>query len=462
MLRKYFFEIIKFFRYPIEIIFKIFGFLFLRSLNTIWSYIFAPEIFVLILVLLILFNITMIDYVLAKGISFFSIDFVRTFYNGVKNEYALVAQHLFSLDPDNTRLIPRLVFFLAWLVGGGALISSILSTSKRFVRGEWRKWPWLIRNHTVVLGWDGNVPTRILEHLESRKFLGFLYFPETFYILSAADSEEIRRSLKHIFRWYHLNINLYVYKGIFDDVDELNALRLPKANEIIIVGETFDEDHDSRVLLVPFIIQSTIKHVWYKKYFDLDRISLSWWRSDTLVCHTIIKDYGLFLQLLSRLDNSNIITLNKTRPRRMEIRCENFHDSWAKKLVFEDKVLDVNFDADSTSKILILGFGALGKAITAELLNRSDNNNRTSIKVALASRNRLDYEWTRFESQFNELIKLKEEYVKFYTNKTLKLDSSGVITMIREEIANSVKKPLTIIIVLKRSEKGMTLALSIM
>lgn len=455
-------------RYFHELVCKVLGALFLRSLNNIWAYIRAPEIWVLVLVIWVLFVIATVDQIFTQKI-FSSLDSAKDIpeklWVCVKCGWKHGFQNLFSLPQNDMRIVPRLIYFVTWLVGGGALVGSILSTSRRFAKGEWRKWPWLVRNHTVVLGWDENVPTRICEHLASRK-LGKLNFPETFYVLSSADAEEIRRTLRPIFRWWNLTINLYVYKGVYDDCKELNGLRLQRANKIIVVGEKGESAHDSRVLYVPSAIRMAIERPWYERIFCcLDYCSRLWWSRAPLVCHLKINDFGLYWQQLEKENGTSlfpdVFNLKKgLYARRMEVRYDNFHDSWAKRLFSGDKAwgfpVKEPVDKNSTPpkpRVLILGFGAMGKAVAVELLNREAD--RISIKVALASRNEFAYEWDRFNAQFPDLIK-KGDIGK---DDNVRMESSSLFDMLKREISQDPE--LTIIISLKKAEKGMALALSI-
>lgn len=453
-------------RYVFELFCKVIGALFLRSINNVWAYIRAPEIWVLVLVLWVLFVIATVDQILAQKI-FSRLDSAKDIpeklWVCVKCGWQHGFKNLFSLPQDDVRIVPRLIYFVTWLVGGGALVGSILSTSKRFVKGEWRKWPWLVRNHTVVLGWDANVPTRIREHLASRK-LWKLYFPETFYVLSSADTEDIRRALHPIFGWWHPTINLYVYKGVYDDANELNGLRLPRANEVIVVGEDKELVHDSRVMSVPKAIYKTIQCKWYNRLFCLDRFLPSWWRWDPFICRLKINDIGLYWQQLGKQAVNDVIELPKIGyVRRMEIRYENFHDSWAKRLFSGPDAMKIKFDTNLTerARVLILGFGAMGKAVAVELLNRADPASTLSIKIALASRDDLAYEWNRFKVQFSDLLKCKRKCVEVVADPSLRMESISTLQMLRKEILKSYRRPLTIIVALKKAEKGLALALSI-
>ena len=453
-------------RYFFELVCKVIGALFLRSTNNIWAYIRAPEIWVLVLVIWVLFLVATVDQIVTQKI-LSNIDSVKDIpeklWFCIKCGWKQGFQNLFSLPQDDARIVPRLIYFVTWLVGGGALVGSILSTSKRFTKGEWRKWPWLVRNHTVVLGWDANVPTRIREHIESRK-LGWFNFPETFYVLSSVDAEEIRRALRPIFRCWNLTINLYVYKGIYDDVDELNRLRLPRANEVIVVGENNELVHDSRVMSVPNAILKTIQCKWYKRLFCFDRLLPSWWRWDAFVCRLKINDIGLYWQQLGKRTVNDVIELKKIGyVRRMEIRYENFYDSWAKRLFSGANALKIKFGTNLTgrARVLVLGFGAMGKAVTVELLNRADLANAPSIKIALASRDDLAYEWNRFKVQFSDLLRSKRNCAEVVADPSLRMETSPTFKMLRQEILKSTNRPLTIIVALKKAEKGLALALSI-
>ena len=148
----------------------------------------------------------------------------------------------------------------------------------------------------------------------------------------------------------------------------------------------------------------------------------------------------------------------------MEVRYENFHDAWAKRLFSGEDAMNVKFEDNlpGRPRVLILGFGAMGKAVAVELLNRADITTPLGLKIALASRDDLAYEWNRFKVQFSDLLRRKRNCVEVNADPSLRMESISAFKTLRREILDSVKRPLTIIITLKKAEKGLALALSIM
>lgn len=407
----------------------------IRMLNKIFSYCLAPQIFVLLIIVFVLWG-----YAAYRG---------RPQVDAMKIGF----ESLFM--PDRAKDFGGMAIYLVvWLIGGGVLVSSILSTASRFRAGFWRKWPWTVGGHVVILGWDGNVPTRIQEYLKRKNARKRI--PESFYVLTTADVAKVRRALEPIFKWY-LPIRYYVYQGSYTDPAELRKLRIYRAHEVFVVGEETDAAHDSTVRMIPCLIGEACKADSKSKWGAICNLDRSWsclfelkMAVSNLFCHVTISGFGLFHMLNDAHEDPVGIG-----DRNMIVRYENFHNNWARKLLTGDAP-----QIKLQDRLIIIGFGAMGKAFAvvahevAPKLEIVVVGDRDADKDPGKGHSKLTYELARFEAQFR-WVETKVPGWGLSTFATL--DPSSFCC--DKYLENAGKT--TIAICIKRSEKGLLWAMEI-
>lgn len=332
------------------------------------------------------------------------------------------------------------LFLFTWLIGGGALISSIITTMHENHHGAWRKWKCLLWNHTLIIGWDDNGPTVIREHLESRRIPLIRTpwgtwepkRPERIVVITAGDAYEISKVVKlAIGNWVQrLRITFDVYQGTYDAVYERKRLALNRANAVYVLGDEGEPAHDARVSLWPTLAShfGSVQAVENK---------------EPLRCAINVEDYGLFcqrqrkgLQCLGHAGQSFFLD-DTTRP--IDISTYNFYDSWAKRLLARLPLVRSRHGTDSVSAsrvtvwdckfeyahVVIIGLSEMGRAILAELLRdchyASDKSTRITIMDENVQERRLEFKsiYPRCEEvpdisiSWNEVSKLgAKDFVK--------------------------------------------------
>ena len=303
------------------------------------------------------------------------------------------------------------LFLFTWLIGGGALISSIITTMHENHHGAWRKWKCLLWNHTLIIGWDDNGPTVIREHLESRRIPLIRTpwgtwrpkQPERIVVITAGDAYEISKVVKlAIGNWVQrLRITFDVYQGTYDAVYERKRLAINRANAAYVLGDEGEPAHDARVSLWPTLASH------FGSVLTVEN------NKEPLRCAINVEDYGLFcqrqrkgLQCLGH-DKQAFFLDDATRP--IDITTYNFYDSWAKRLLARLPLVQSRHGADSMSTsrvtirdnkfeyahVVIIGLSEMGRAILAELLRdchyASDKNTRITIMDENVQERRLEF-----------------------------------------------------------------------
>lgn len=290
------------------------------------------------------------------------------------------------------------LFLFTWFVGGGVLVSALIATTIDIWSGKWRVWGILLRNHTVILGWDDTVPVLLKEHVESHKS-GIFNFcrPETIVIMTEYPAHKVRSALrdvlckplmKDVLRWPFAMVSTVVCNGKFDDKDEIRGLCLQRANSIYVVGEMNDPSHDIRVLMAPAKIHSYSNSLLQRPCFQFDERRLN--------CHLNIRSLHLFWQ---HIRGEAKLGDNRVCCRQLNIVPHNFYDSWMKRLFSRvplinkhhfydswvkslshrasidkndknDKNMNLHFafrgNCDSDIHLVIVGFGYFGQALAVE------------------------------------------------------------------------------------------------
>lgn len=275
-------------------------------------------------------------------------------------------------------ILAFVLFLFTWFVGGGVLVSALIATTIEIWNGKWRLWGGLLRNHTVILGWDETVPILLKDHIESHRFL-FFNRPETIVIMTEYPAPKVRLALRdilcksilrRILRWPFLTISTVVCNGKFDDEEEIRNLCLQRANSIYVVGERNDASHDVRVLMTPAKLQKYSDSLSQRKWLQFFKSRLN--------CHLNIRNFHVFLQHIKggAKKGENQICL---RP--LNIVSHNFYDSWVKRLFSrvpidkkgkdkDKKSVDLHFafqkNGDGDIHLVIVGFGSFGQALAVE------------------------------------------------------------------------------------------------
>lgn len=222
---------------------------------------------------------------------------------------------LFSVEKAAEHLFPMFLFFVAWLIGGGGLVSVLVGQYNKNTAGGFRRWSWLVRNHIVVLGWDDGILAELAREVYKNK--------RDCYVVTGQNVSELGKLLESA------GIKDYcIYKGNYDNQKEwLNNLRLRAAEKVFIMGERDEEAHDARVQIL----------------FEKIRRSLG---AETGI-KVNIHDFGLAKKLI-RNDKDGVYI--------------NFHVRWAK--AFWEGLINSGLSADYS--LFVVGFGAMGKAIVLE------------------------------------------------------------------------------------------------
>lgn len=304
---------------------------------------------------------------------------------------------LFSVEKSAEHWFTMALFLVAWLIGGGGLVSVLVGQYNKDAAGGFRRWKFLVRNHVVVLGWDDGVLVKLAnEFRESKRDCYVVTDQNVFELGKLLECAGIK--------------NFCIYKGDYDNPKEWQEnLQLDRAKKVFIMGERDEEAHDARVQIL------------YEKV--------------SMICkpQTEIKvnihDFGLAQKLINK---AGVYM--------------NFHLRWAKWLW--KKLIDAK-QCDDYS-LFVVGFGAMGKAIVLEstlnqghvpmsILVTDDNSEKSGNNSKKPDK--LESEKTRFLAQFPHMSK----QVQFESNWQKGL----------EQIVKMNGEKAVIVVSKKRSEKGM-------
>ena len=373
------------------------------------------------------------------------------------------------------------LFLFTWFVGGGVLVSALIATTIDIWSGKWRVWGILLRNHTVILGWDETVPVLLKEHIQSRKCLRWRFCrPETIVIMTEYPAHKVRVALrdvlhesikKKLLRRPFAMVSTVVCNGKFDDADEIRDLCLQRANSIYVVGEMDDPSHDVRVLMTPKKIQEYSDSLLQREYFQFDKRRLN--------CHLNIKSLHLFWQHIhgrAKLGDNHVCL----RP--LNIVPHNFHDSWVKRLF--SKVPDGKKHDNETHfafrtgcsgdvHIVIVGFGAFGQALAVEVaaVAHYGKGRRTYITVIDDDIGEIDDDIGEKEREFRALFPRIDEIVDVHLSfvTDVKIGSEKFRCMLEDFAENARKKEdgednsqqLTVALTMERDEDNLKMVLPV-
>lgn len=306
---------------------------------------------------------------------------------------------LFSVDvAAKTSPFMMLLFFVTWLVGGGVLVSVFVGRYNHLKAGYFRKWFFQHRRHVVVLGWDDGAVAEVVKAMDGM-------VPQLdCYVVTQQDVSAVERQLKSCGVKY-----VWVYKGDYDDMKELERLRWKNACRVIIMGERKEDAHDARVKML------------YDRLKDLQ-------------CKLVanIDDFGLANELREKQIDNDVWV--------------NFHRQWADGIC--NVVLSGKSQMPAKSRtapwFLIVGSGAMGQAIALTVCERF--RDRSDIWIVDDDDEKLKAEEKRFGWEYPE----KKSLVTFHADEWCKL------------LDGSTRLPEVVIVAKKKSEKGMSCLLALL
>lgn len=309
---------------------------------------------------------------------------------------------LFSADAAvKTGLMMIVCFFLTWLVGGGVLVSVLVGRYNYLNAGHFRKWRFLHRRHIVVLGWDDGAVAEVV------KAMAVVEGPQPdCYVVTRLDVSAVEGQLRRCGVKY-----VWVYKGDYDDMKELERLRWKNACRVIIMGERKEDAHDARVKM---LYQSMKEKLAKDNALRNTRVELV----------ANIDDFGLANELRQK-DNGVWI---------------NFHRQWADGIC--NAVLSGKLQTDP--RFLIVGSGAMGQAIALTVCERF--RDRSVIWIVDDDDEKLKAEEKRFGWEYPE----KKSLVTFHADEWCKV------------LDGTTRLPEVVIVAKKKSEKGMSCLLALL
>ncbi|MBQ2623823.1 MAG: hypothetical protein IJG18_01850 [Kiritimatiellae bacterium] len=250
-----------------------------------------------------------------------------------------------------------LLFAFTWFLGSGALFSALVTRCLDYSR---RRRNGLIHHdfrseggHTIILGWDDNVPTLIKEISEYDKFMGRLGLERRVAVVTVQDVPEIRKLIRACGKDEKLYVS--VCRGHYDDVDDIIAnYSLDAAREIYLVGESEESGHDARMLNLVARLNKRLGG----KCTD---------PNSQIVAHVKIASFLLFSRLKRSRKASNSYPLL--------LDYFNFYDNWSKRLWAMLPTKDraaypalrfMHHDCKKTVRVVIVGFSQMGQALAVE------------------------------------------------------------------------------------------------
>lgn len=320
--------------------------------------------------------------------------------------------HVFSPERAAERWLPMVLYFVAWLIGGGVLVSVLVGQYSKNKAGGFRRWHWLVWNHVVVLGWDDGILTDLKQAVSDGK--------HDCYIVTKQNVSELSQLLASA------GVKkFYIYKGDYDNPAEWKEnLNIREAFAVFIAGERDEPAHDARVRLlfdkVKDVCRGSVRggERTESKEEGRDETGGGKCSPRTPKLQVNIHDFGL----AQRLAANDPETYG------------NFHMNWAGALWDQLKMAD----GLGGFSLYVIGFGAMGKAVAISAIERFPPK---AIYVSDDDKKKLNEEKVRFKTQF-EHLKDRVEFIPEW---------SDALTRIK----NSQDSPSVIVVAKKRSEKGL-------
>lgn len=359
------------------------------------------------------------------------------------------------------------LFLVTWLIGGGGLIGSFISFMKYYTDGGWRRWSCLLWNHTVILGWNDNGIKIIDEHINSRSFRIFcwiIYMPERIIVLTSRNVDEVKRKINSYLRphfWSNPNIRYDVYRGEYDDINELKRLNLVFANSFYVLGEDEDSSHDARALMIQKIINDVmVRRFWYflSYIFKFSRVKIE--------IH--LASFGLYSQLSRKIEireNHHAINVIAKSFRHFYVVYRNDCDSWSKRLFANyyayiynrSNRVSLRNDNSDRIRLVIVGFSEMGQALAvqaARVSHFTKSDGKSINTYITVFDDNLEFRENEFRSLFPHIDEIPDIHWTFMYDKQVGSDS--FMDMINNFDSSD---SLTIVIACDNSADGLKLAI---
>lgn len=301
--------------------------------------------------------------------------------------------HLFDLSEARKTLdeasglgkaVAVLLYGVTWLIGGGILLGVLVDRSRDYlarIRDGHMRYRFALRKHLVVLGWEDNVVSLLLDLSNGGKLVPFwswrAWIRPRIVILSEHPAEEVRRQIAAAFgksSFKRRPFSLIVYNGRYDSEEESKNLMLSHARKIYLTGEDPEEFHDARVLLFLARLDQLLKEKKTKGSMD---------------CHVRIASYSLCRLL--------ILQINKGKGgvdrhyEKLAVRFFNFYENWAKLIVgnsvgchgrpYPSLILNPDENEQGEIRLVVVGFGRMGQAVVVEALRSHKERNDRKITI---------------------------------------------------------------------------------
>ena len=307
---------------------------------------------------------------------------------------------LFSPEKASENGLSMGLFFIVWLIGGGVLVSVMVSQYYKNKAGGFRRWPCLVENHVVVLGWDDGLLSELRRTASDGK--------HDCYIVTNQNVPELERMLESAGVE-----NPYIYHGDYDDPKEWrDNLKIAKAVKVFIAGERDEAAHDARVTVLFGKIKDECKD-------SIPAIKVN------------IHDFGLAQKLIEKYPQTY----------------ENFHIIWADALW--DK-LELAKELEQFT-LYVVGFGAMGKSVAISAIKRFSS---VEIYVSDDDKDKLKEEQTRFKTQFNE-YQNKITFISWSSSSEESCAANEQKECALDRIERLTNETAVIVVAKKRSEKGL-------
>ena len=336
--------------------------------------------------------------------------------------------------------------------------------------GCWRRWSWLLWNHTVILGWNDNVVTIIREHIESQRihsWLGRWARPERFVVLTSRDVDVVRRRIQAVLQ-PHKTVLYDVYRGEYDNAGEFGRLNLTHSNAVYVIGEEYENSHDARVLMVPHAVRNVsigwlnpLKVLLLMEKFIKMLVGMSW----VIKLELHLESFGLYSQCLRMKELVQSGEVKCLENRVVNIAYRNFCDSWAKRL-FANYHAVMCGDARSCVRLrennchrvhlVIIGFSDMGQALAVQAARVAHYETNAMVYVTV-----YDDDLEHREDEFRALYPRIDEISDIHWTFMRKENIGSEEFMARMTSFAAMDDSLTIAIACDNAADGMKIAIPI-
>ena len=314
----------------------------------------SPHFLVLVSLMLLVWLLgILLDWMLSKSGSSMAISFYRLF------DFGMISK----APSKGLKIVSLLEFLFTWAIGSGILLTILVDRTLNYCRlvreGLLRYKQWMCE-HAIVLGWNPTALVHVREILDYNRYCNKnkvnVQKIKTILILSGSGVGHIRSQLKSIDNNALKDIEVIIYDGIPDSVDELMHLNLNGALRLYVVGESSDSNdvRDTRALLVlgRIIGSKQLKN-----------------KGTKLPCYVWISKYALYHKLIAKKVDCNEM---------LDVRYLNYYVNWAHKFggflpsflaaQFLGNANPLLYVRERTVRLLIVGFSQMGQAIVEFIL----------------------------------------------------------------------------------------------